>query len=103
MLNSLLHSQPLLSGVLRCNHNVHIVLGTDAVIEYAQQAVSVGWQIHSNNICLLVSNVIEEAGILVSETVVVLLPYVGRKDVVKGCDLMSPRQLGSYLQPLSVL
>ena len=103
VLYSLLHSQPLGTGVLRSYHYVYIVLRTYAVVEAGEQAVSIRRQIHSYNVCLLVGNVVEEAGVLMSKAVVVLLPYVRGKYVVERSDLLTPRQLRSYFQPLSVL
>jgi hypothetical protein len=47
--------------------------------------------------------VVEEPGVLMSEAVVILLPDVGREEIVQRRDLPAPRQLRRHLQPLGVL
>ena len=103
MLNSLLHGQPLMAGMLGCNDNVYIVLASDTVIEAGKQTVCIGGKIHTDNICLLVGNMIQETGILMGKSVVVLLPYIGGKDQVQGSDFLSPGKLVTNLQPLCML
>ena len=103
MLNSLLHGQPLMAGMLGCNDNVYIVLASDTVIEAGKQTVCIGGKIHTDNICLLVGNMIQETGILVRKSVVVLLPYIGGKNQVQGSDFLSPGKLVANLQPLCML
>ena len=46
---------------------------------------------------------VEEAGVLVGEAVVVLLPHVGREQVVQRRDVAAPRQLRGDLEPFGVL
>ena len=46
---------------------------------------------------------VEEAGILVREAVVILLPDVGGEQIVQRGDLAPPRQFQGDLQPLGVL
>jgi len=72
------------------------------VIHDGQQAVGVGRQIDARDARFLVDDVVDEAGILVRKTVVILLPDVGSQQVVQRCDIAPPRQLLSYLQPLGV-
>ena len=84
--NSLLHCQPLFAWVLRSNDCVYIVLALDTMIEARQQTVSVWWQIHTNNICFLVSKVIQESWVLMCKSVVILLPYIRSKDKVQRSD-----------------
>ncbi len=76
------HGQPLREGVFTCNHHVDVMPAAQAVIEDRQQAIGVGRQIHAHDIGLLVDHVIEEAGILVRETVVILLPDVRGEQIV---------------------
>ena len=103
MLHSLIHGQPLIAGMLGCNDNIDIVLGTYAVIEAGKQTVCIGGKVHTYNICLFICNMIQETGILMCEAVVVLLPYIGGKDQVQGSDLCSPGELAGNLQPLRML
>ena len=53
------------------------------MIEHRQQAIGVRRQINPNDVCLLVDHVIEEAGVLMGETIVVLLPDVRGEQVVQ--------------------
>ena len=46
---------------------------------------------------------IEETGILMGESVVILLPYVGGEDEVEGRDVLPPGELVADLQPFCVL
>ena len=75
------------------HHHVHIVPAAQAVIKDRQQAVGVGRQVDAHDIGLLVDDVVEEAGILVREAVVILLPDVGGEQIVERSDLPPPRQL----------
>ncbi len=74
-----------------------------AVIEDRQQAVGVGRQVNAYDIGFLVDDVVEEAGILVREAVVILLPDVGGEQIVQRGDLPPPGQFRRDLQPLGVL
>jgi ABC-type taurine transport system ATPase subunit len=46
------------------------------MVSNRKETVSVGRQIHANYLGLLVNHVIDEAGILMAESVVVLSPYM---------------------------
>jgi hypothetical protein len=46
------------------------------VVGDRKETVSVGWQIYANYFGLLVNHVIDEAGVLMAEPVVILPPYV---------------------------
>ena len=97
------HVQPLRKRVFAGNDDVHIVTAAKTMIEHRQEAVRVGRQVHVHDIGFLIDHVIEKTRILVSEAVVILLPDVGRKQVVGRSDLPSPRQFPRHLQPLGVL
>ena len=77
-----LHAQPLWERVLARHHDVDIVAAAQAVIEDRQQAIRVRRQVHAHDIGFFVDHVIEKAGILMRETIVVLLPDVRRKQIV---------------------
>ena len=83
----LLHGQPLRQGVLAGDHDVDVVPAAQAVVEDREQAVGVGREIDANDVGLLVDDVVDEAGILVRETVVILLPDVGGEQIVQRRDL----------------
>ncbi len=61
--------------------------------KHAQQAVGVRGQVEAHHVRLLVGHVVQEAGVLVGEAVVVLLPHVGGEDIVQGGDVLPPGQL----------
>ena len=86
------HGQPLREGVFAGHHHVDVMPAAQAVIEDREQAVGVGRQINAHDIGLLVDHVVEEAGILVREAVVVLLPDVGGEQIVQRRDLPAPGQ-----------
>ena len=83
--------------------DVHIVTALDAVVKAGEQAVGIGRQIHAHDVGLLVGDVVEEAGVLMREAVVVLLPDVGGEDIVEGGDIVAPGELIAHLEPLGVL
>ncbi len=56
-----------------------------------------------HHVGLLVGHMVEEAGVLVREAVVVLLPDVRREKVVETGDLRPPGQLFRHLEPFRVL
>ena len=103
MNNRGVHGQPLRESVFAGNHNVDIVPAAQAVIEDRQEAVGVRRQVDAHDIGLLVDHMVEEAGILVGEAVVILLPDMRSEQIVQGCDLATPGQLQRDLQPLGVL
>src|SRR5450759_2346182 len=73
------------------------------MVERTEQRVRVRRQVDPDDLGLLVDHVIDEAGVLVRETVVVLAPHVrGQQDVERG-DRPSPGDLVGHLEPLGVL
>ena len=103
VLHRLLHGQPLRAGMLGGDQHIHIVPAGNAVVEAGEQAVGVRGQIHPHHIGLLIGHMIQEAGVLVGEAVVILLPDVGGEDIVQGGDVLPPGQLVAGFQPLGVL
>ncbi len=84
VLHRLLHGQPLGPGMLGGHQDVDIVPAGDAVVEAGEQAVGIRGQVHPHHVGLLVGHMVQEAGVLVGEAVVVLLPDVGGEDIVLG-------------------
>ena len=74
-----------------------------AMIHDREQAVGVGRKVDAHHLRLLVDDVVDEAGVLVREAVVVLPPDVGGQQVVQRGDAPPPGQLRTHLQPLGVL
>src|ERR1700741_1593751 len=73
------------------------------MVGHGQQAVGIRREIHTDNVGLFVDDVIEEAGILVTESVVVLPPDMRREQVVERRNWPAPRNLPSHLEPFGVL
>ena len=101
--DGLLHGEPLRQRVLASHDDVDVVPSAQAMVEHRQQAIGVRRQIDPNDIRLLVDHVIEEAGVLMGEAVVVLLPDVRGEQVVQRGDLAPPRQFKRDLQPFRML
>ncbi len=97
------HGQPLRQRVLARHDDVDVVPAAQAVIEDRQQAVRIGRQVNADDVGLLVDHMVEEAGILMGEAVVVLLPDVRGEQIVQRRDLPAPGQLRRDLQPFGVL
>ncbi len=68
-----------------------------------QQRVGVRWQVDPDDLGLLVHDDVEEAGILMAESVVILAPYVRGEQVVQRGDRPPPGNALTGSQPLRVL
>ena len=68
-----------------------------------QQRVGVRRQVDPDDLGLLVHHVVDEAGVLMREPVVVLPPYQGGEQVVQRRDRAPPGDLPGGLEPLGVL
>ena len=73
------------------------------MVDGREQRVGVRRQVDPHDLRLLVRHVVDEAGVLVGEPVVVLAPDVARQDVVQRRDRTPPRDAAGHLQPLGVL
>ena len=91
MFDGRIHRQPLWCGMLARNDDVDVMPATQAVIHHGQQTVRVGRKIDPHDLGLLVHDMVDEAGILMSEAVVVLPPDVRGQQVVQRRDLTPPR------------
>ena len=81
------HGQPLRQRVLAGHHDVDVVAAAQAVVHHRQQAVGIRRQVDADDVGLLVDHVVDEAGVLVGEAVVVLPPDVRGQQVVERGDL----------------
>ena len=66
--------QPLRQRMLARHHHVDIMAAAQAVVHDRQQAVGVRRQVDPHDIGFLGDDVVEEAGVLMGEAVVILLP-----------------------------
>ena len=101
--DGLFHREPLRHRVLAGDDDVHVMPAAQAMVEHRQQAIGVRRQVHPHHVGLLVDHVVQEAGVLVGEAVMVLLPDMGGEQVVQRRDLAPPGQLVGHLQPLGML
>ena len=102
-LTACVHRQPLRRRVLAGDDDVDVVPAPQAVVHHREQGVGVGRQVDADDLGLLVDHVVDEAGVLVGEAVVVLPPDVrGQQDVQRG-DRPPPGDVPRDLQPLGVL
>ncbi len=79
VLDGLIHRQPLQRRLLAGDDDVHAIARAQAMVGDPQQRVRIRRQIHADHIRLLVHDVVDEAGILMTESVVVLPPDVELK------------------------
>jgi hypothetical protein len=74
MSNSLLHIEKLKVFLLVGDDDVDVVGASQAVVTDREQAIRIRWQIDSNDFWALVRDNIEEARVLMGETIVILPP-----------------------------
>jgi hypothetical protein len=99
----LFHGEVLEVFLLVGNDNVHIVLTAKAVVHRREQTVGIRRKINANNFRALVGDDVKEAGVLVSETIVILSPDSGCEEDVERSNLLSPFDFETLLDPLAVL
>ena len=103
VLDGLVHGEPLGPGVLGGHHHIDVIPAFDTVVKDGEQAVGVRGQVEPHHVRLLVGHMVQEAGVLVGEAVVILLPHVGGQHVVHGGDVLPPGELPGHLEPFGVL
>lgn len=89
----LVHVEELDVVLLICYDDIHVVDAAEAMVRYGEQGVTVWWQVDSDHFGAFVGNHVEEAGVLVSETVVILSPDGRGDENVQGGDLGTPFHL----------
>src|SRR4029077_258899 len=73
------------------------------MISDREQAISIRRQVHTNHISFFVDYKIDEPGVLMSKSVVVLPPHMRGKQIVQRRDGTPPFYVTRDFQPLSVL
>ena len=96
----LLHRQVVERRLLAGDDHVDVVAAAQAVVGDRQQAVGVRRQVDPDDLRLLVDDVVDEAGVLVREAVVVLPPHVRGEQVAFVPPFQ--RVLGEHLQHAAV-
>ena len=92
VLNRGIHIQVLKMELLVGNDHIDVVLASEAVVGNRQQAIRVGRKINASDLGALVQHNVEETGILVRETVMVLPPDRRSDQKVQRRDLLAARR-----------
>jgi hypothetical protein len=119
MLDGSVHGEVLKMLLLIRNNNVDVVDGSETMVHDCgklvkirqrsrvrhtrKQTVAIRRKVDADNLGALVGDNVEETGILVSETVVILTPDNGSQEDVERGNLGSPLNLETLLDPLAVL
>ena len=100
----LVAGQPVERRLLAGHHDVDVVPTLEAVLHRREQGVGVRREVDADDLGRLVDDVVDEAGVLVGEAVVVLAPHVRAEQVVEA-RRPGGRQLdvAGGLEPLRVL
>ncbi len=89
--------------LLAGHHHVDVLARPQAVVVGGQQRVGVRRQVDPDDLGALVDHVVDEAGVLVAEAVVVLAPDMAGQKVIQARDRSPPRNVVGDLEPLGVL
>ena len=103
MPDRLVHRQPLRRGLLAGHDDVDEIAAAQAAVGDPKQAIGIRRQVNADDFGLLVDDMVDEAGILVAEPVVILAPNMARQQVVERCDRPAPADMVAHFQPLGVL
>jgi len=76
------HRQPLRRRVFARDHDVDVMATAEAVVHYRQQAVCIRRKVNTHDLGFLIHDMVDETGILVCETVVILAPDMRCQQVV---------------------
>lgn len=101
--NSSFHVEVLQVILLIGNYNVDIILAVETVVHDRKKTVTVGREVDADDLGGLVGDDVEETGVLVSETVMVLTPDRGGKQNVERGDFGTPFDLKTLFDPFAVL
>ena len=103
MLNSALNVEPLRGGLFTGDNDVDIMTAAQAMVSDGEKSVCVGRQIDANDLGFLVHRMIDEAGVLMAESVMVLTPNMRGQQIIQRGQRTPPRNVTSDLEPLGVL
>ena len=101
--DGLVDREPLRRGLLSGHDQVDVIPAAQAMVGHREQSVGVRRQIDAHHVGLLVHQVIDEAGVLMAEAVVILPPHQRTEQVIERGDGLAPGNLSRDLQPLGVL
>lgn len=100
MLDRSIHVEPLERPLFARHDNVHVIATAETMVGHGQERIGVGREIDTDDLGFLVDDVIDKAGILMTETVVILPPDVGGQQIIQEAI---GRRHGIWLQTLSHL
>ena len=103
MLNSALNVEPLRGGLFTGDNDVDIMTAAQAMVSDGEKSVCVGRQIDANYLGFLVHRMIDEARVLMAESVMVLTPNMRGQQIIQRGQRTPPRNVTSDLEPLGVL
>ena len=103
MPDGFVHREVLQVQLLVRDDQVDIIGAAQAVVGRREQAVGVRRQVDARDPGAFVGNDVEEAGVLVAETVVVLAPDGGGHEEVQRGDGGAPGDVQALFQPFRVL
>src|SRR5207248_8942565 len=84
MLYRLVHREPLGSGLFAGDDDVDVVAAAQAMVGDAQERIRIRRQIDPDDFGFFVHHVVNEAGILVAEAVVVLTPDMRAEEIIQA-------------------
>jgi len=103
MLDRGFHAEVLRRRLLAGDDDVDVIAAAKAVIRDRQQTIGVRRKIDANDVRLFIHDVVDEAGVLMREAVMVLAPDVRGEEIVERGDGAAPANAARHLQPFRVL
>ena len=103
MLDGLVHRQPLRGRLFASDDDIHVIAAAQAVIGDRQEGIGIRRQIDAHDLRFFVDHVIDKAGVLVTEAVVILPPDVRGQQIIERGDRPPPGDVVADLQPLGML
>ena len=90
-------------GLLSAGDDVDVIAAAQAVIDDVEQAIGIGRIVNAGDFAAALQSVVDEAGGLVAETVVIVAPAVASDENIERCERAAPREIDALLEPLGVL
>ena len=82
VLNSGIHRQPLRRRMFTRDHDIDVMAAAQAVIHHRQEAICIRRKINAHDIGFFVHDMIDETGVLMRESVVILPPDMRGQQIV---------------------
>ena len=95
--------EPLGGGMFAGDDDVDVMAAAQAVVHDGEQAIGIGRKIDADDLGFFVDDVVDEAGVLMGEAVVILPPDVGGEQIIQRGDLSAPGEAGGDFEPFGVL